>query len=135
MEISNTYNGGPKETGVKTPEKDNEGNSSVNQDNNPKTSGDSQPQEGKEVVNEQEQNDIVNGQGGEGVEEFVDIAASNTRQANDSPLNNENGTTAGSGIAPKEDEDDDDEDDDDDPLKELEIGDDPEEEKKKIPVM
>ncbi len=33
------------------------------------------------------------------------------------------------------DEDDDDDDDDDDPLTELEIGDDPDETKKKIPVM
>jgi hypothetical protein len=85
MEIKNTYNGGADINGPKTPEKDKLGNTSVEKDDDPKTSGDSQPQQGENVVNAQEQNDVVNGQDGTGAEEFVDSANANTEKANTNP--------------------------------------------------
>lgn len=88
MEIKNTFNGGPNLNGPKTPEKDKMGNKQVEQDSNEaKTSGDSQVQEGQNIVNEQEQNDIVNNQGGDGAEEYVnDEANINTKMANKDPI-------------------------------------------------
>lgn len=85
MEIKNTYNGGADVNGPKTPETDKHGNDSVQKDNDAKTSGDSQPQQGDNVVNQQEQNDVVNGQDGNGAEEFVDSANNNSEKANTNP--------------------------------------------------
>lgn len=92
METTNTFNGVNNSTGPKTPEKDKQGNTEVEQNDNVNTSGDSQVQQGEEVVNEEGQNDIVNGQDGSAAEEFINSAANHrTSEANDSPLNNENG--------------------------------------------
>lgn len=135
MEIKNLFNGGADNSGPNTPTKDKNGNEQIELSNDPKTSRDSEVQDGKDVVNEQEQNDIVNGQDGSAAEEYVNSANNSTKVANDSPLNNENGRGYDSGVMADDDDDDDDDDKDDDPLKEIEIGDDPEEEKKKIPIM
>ncbi len=88
-----------KDLGPKTPEQDPKGNDQVEKDNGAKSSGESNPQDGKNVVNEQDQNDIVNGQNGAGIEEFVDSAANNTRKGNDSALNNENSAAPGHSAA------------------------------------
>ncbi len=95
METTNTFNGVNNATGPKTPEKDNKGNTEVEQNDELNSSGDSQVQQAEEVVNEEEQNDIVNGQGGAAAEEFVDSAANHrTRDANDIPLINEDSYTS-----------------------------------------
>lgn len=102
METTNTFNGVNNATGPKTPEKDKKGNTEVEQNDNVNTSGDSQVQQGEEIVNEEEQNDIVNGQGGDAAEEFINSAANySTSEANDSPLNNENGYNSKSTPAPQ----------------------------------
>lgn len=95
METTNTFNGVNNATGPKTPEKDKKGNTEVEQNDDLNSSGDSQVQQAEEVVNEEEQNDIVNGQGGAAAEEFVDSAANyRTRDANDTPLINEESYTS-----------------------------------------
>lgn len=94
METNNLYAGGPKNIGVNTPEKDKLGNKEVEQNEQPNTSGDSEPQDGKNIVNEQDQNRVVNGDGGEAAEEYITSAGNNTRKANDTPFNNENGVAA-----------------------------------------
>lgn len=92
MKTSNTFNGVQNSTGPKTPEKDKNGNTEVEQNKDLNESGDSQVQQGQEIVNEEEQNDIVNGQGGDAAEEYINSAANTkTSMANDTPLNNENG--------------------------------------------
>ncbi len=102
METTNTFNGVNNATGPKTPEKDNRGNTEVEQNDNVNTSGDSQVQKGEEIVNEEEQNDIVNGQGGDAAEEFINSAANlRTSQANDTPLNNENGYNSKNKVVPQ----------------------------------
>ncbi len=91
-----------------------------------KTSGESTVQQGQQVVNEEDQNKAINKE--QANEEYVSDINNNTIQANENP-------TGLVGLNMLGDEDDDDDDDDDDPLTEIEIGDDPEETKKKIPVM
>ena len=91
-----------------------------------KTSGESTVQQGQQVVNEEDQNKAINKE--QANEEYVSDINNNTVQANENP-------TGLVGLNMLGDEDDDDDDDDDDPLTEIEIGDDPEETKKKIPVM
>ena len=92
MDTTNTFNGVNNSTGPKTPETDKKGNTNVEQNDELNSSGDSQVQHGEEIVNEEEQNEIVNGQGGDAAEEFVDSAANQrTIDANDTPLNNVNG--------------------------------------------
>lgn len=95
-----------------------------------KTSGESTVQEGQQVVNEEDQNKAINKE--QTNEEYVSDINNNTIQANENP-------TGLVGVAmpgkDDEDEDDDDDDDDDEPLTEIEIGDDPDQTKKKLPVM
>ena len=87
METTNTFNGVNNKTGPKTPETDKNGNTNVERNDDLNSSGDSQVQQGEEIVNEEQQNDIVNGEGGDAAEEFVDSASNErTRDANETPL-------------------------------------------------
>jgi hypothetical protein len=83
-----------------------------------KNTGESMPQDGETVVNEQEQNKSVN------QEEFIEDAAQNTHEAN---------ATDGEGKLPSGNFNTNDEDDDDTEI--LVIGDDTDETQKKIPTL
>lgn len=92
MDTTNTFNGVNNATGPKTPEKDKKGNTEVEQNDNVNTSGDSQVQQGEEIVNEEEQNDIVNGQDGAAAEEFINSTPNHSISgASATPLINEDG--------------------------------------------
>jgi hypothetical protein len=78
------------------------------------------------VVNEEDQNKAINKE--QTNEEYVSDINNNTIQANENP-------TGLVGLAMLADDNDEDDDDDDDPLTEIEIGDDPDETEKKLPVM
>ena len=68
-------------------------------------------------------------------QEYIEQANDNTEVANENPVQNGKGMTMVlSAVDDDDDDEDDDDDDDDDPLTETEIGDDPGETKKKIPV-
>jgi hypothetical protein len=111
--------------------KDPKTSSSNGESSEEKTSGESTVQEGQQVVNEEDQNKAINTE--QTNEEYISDINNNTIEANKNPT----GLTglAMPGGNDDEDDEDDEDDDDDDPLKEIEIGDDPEETKKKIPVM
>ncbi len=93
-----------------------------------KTSGESTVQQGQQVVNEEDQNKAINKE--QTNEEYVSDLNNNTIQANENPTG-----LVGFSLQGDDDDEDDDDDDDDDPLTEIEIGDDPDETKRKIPVM
>lgn len=102
MKPTNTFNGVNNATGPKTPEKDKEGNTEVEQKDELNSSGDSQVQQADEIVNEEEQNDIVNGQSGAAAEEFVDSAASyQPKDENDAPQINVSGYSSNKNESPK----------------------------------
>lgn len=94
-----------------------------------KTTGESTVQQGEQVVNEEDQNKVINKE--QTNEEYVSDINNNTIEANKNPTGLVNLATPGG----DDDDDEDDDDDDDDPLTEIEIGDDPDDTKKKIPVM
>lgn len=109
MEIQNTFNGKADNVGPKTPNTDKVtkgGTVNGGSTYNPNESGDSAVQEGEGVVNQQNQNVAVNGQEGvtvngqevTGGEEYISDVNRNTVQANDTPLNNENGLKDNAGI-------------------------------------
>lgn len=99
--------------------------------NDDKTTGDSQVQNGTGVV----QHEVEPGyEKSDDQQEYIEQANDNTEVANESPVRDGKGMT-NSAIVLKDGDDDDEDEDDDDPLTEIEIGDDPEETKKKIPVM
>ncbi|MCW3106872.1 MAG: hypothetical protein JWQ09_1378 [Segetibacter sp.] len=108
---------------------------STDSKDNSKTTGDSEVQDGEGVVRPEAQEKPY--EKSEEQQEYIDQANNNTESANESPVQNGKGMTMLANITGKDDDDDDDndDDDDDDPLTEPEIGDDPNETKKKIPVM
>ena len=98
-----------------------------------KTTGDSQVQDGKGVVDHEVEQPYEKG---EDQQEYIEQANNNTEVANESPVQNGKGMTMLANVSGQEEDDDDDSDeDDDDPLTETQIGDDPDDTKKKIPVM
>ncbi len=108
--------------------------SSTDGKSNSKTTGDSQVQDGEGIVDHEVERPYEKG---DDQQEYIEQANNNTEAANESPVKNGKGMTMLSTIAEDNDDDDDDseDDDDDDPLTEIEIGDDPDDTKKKIPVM
>src|SRR3954463_6064320 len=100
-----------------------------------RTTGDSEVQDGTGVVKHEEEPSYERG---DDQQEYIEQANNNTAVGNESPVQDGKGLTMSATFASKlsddDDDDEDDEDDDDDPLTEIEIGDDPEESKKKIPV-
>jgi len=110
--------------------KDPKTSSSNGESSDEKTTGESTVQQGEQVVNEEDQNKVINKE--QTNEEYVSDINNNTIEANKNPIGLVNLAMPG---GDDDDDEDDDEDDDDDPLKEIEIGDDPDETKKKIPVM
>lgn len=103
--------------------------SSTDSKDNSKTTGDSQVQDGEGVVRPEEQEKSYDKS--EEQQEYIEEANNNTASGNESPVQNGKGMTMCANSA----SDDDDDDDDDDPSTDIEIGDDPDETKKKIPVM
>lgn len=91
---------------------------------NSKTTRDSEVQDGKGVVEHEVEMPYEKG---DDQQEYIEQANDNTEVANESPVQN------GKGMAMLFDTNS--HDDEDDPLIETEIGDDPDETKKKIPVM
>ena len=98
-----------------------------------KTTGDSEVQDGTGVdVHEEEKNY----EKGDDQQEYIEQANNNTEVANKSPVQDGKGMTMLANVRNgMDDEDDDDEEDGDDPLTEIEIGDDPNETNKKLPIM
>jgi hypothetical protein len=116
------------ETGPSTPPKIPNNNETSDTTNNGENSGESTVQEGKDVVNTQEQEKVVNE---EAQEEYINDINIQTTTNSSSQLESKFSLPGD-----EDDEDDDDEDDDDDDDGDpIEIGDDPAETKKKIPVM
>lgn len=107
--------------------------SSTDSKNNSKTTADSQVQDGKGVERPEEQEKPY--EKNDEQEEYIDQANNNTETANESPVQNGKGMTMYASIAGENDDEDDDNEEDDDPPTEIEIGDDPDETSKKIPVM
>lgn len=105
--------------------------SSTDGKSNSKTRGDSQVQDGSGVVDHEVERPYEKG---DDQQEYIEQANNNTEAANESPVQNGKGMTMLTTFTSDSDDDDDD-DDDDDPLIEIEIGDDPNDTKKKIPVM
>jgi hypothetical protein len=102
---------------------------------NSKTTGDSQVQDGKGVVEHEVERPYEKG---DDQQEYIEQANNNTEVANESPVQNGKGMTmlTSTLMSDADDDDSDDDDsDDDDPFTEIEIGDDPDDTKKKIPVM
>lgn len=99
-----------------------------------KTTGDSEVQDGRGVVDHEVEPPYEKA---EDQQEYIEQANNNTDVANESPVQDGKGMTMLATVAGEQDDedDDDDSDDDDDPFTEIEIGDDPDETKKKIPVM
>ncbi len=127
--MEDTYNADPADS--KAPK-----TSSTDGKSNSKTTGESQVQDGQGVVDHEIERPYEKG---EDQQEYIEQANNNTANANDSPVKNGKGMTMsamvlGNSVDDDEDDSNDDED-DDDPLTELQIGDDPDETKKKIPVM
>lgn len=107
--------------------------SSTDGKSNSKNSGDSQVQDGTGVVDHEVERPYEKG---DDQQEYIEQANNNTETANESPVQNGKGMTMSASLDNSiDDEDDDDDDSDDDPLTEIEIGDDPDETKKKIPIM
>lgn len=96
---------------------------------NSKTTGESEVQDGKGVADHVEKPY----EKADDQQEYIEQANDNTEVANESPVQNGKGMTMVLNVG-DDDQDDDDNDSDDDPLTEPEIGDDPTETKKKIPV-
>jgi hypothetical protein len=110
--------------------------SSTDSKDNSKTTPDSQEQNGIGVAN----HDKKLYEKSEEQEEYIDNANNNTATGNDDPVQDGKGMTMCAGLSlMDEDDDDDDEDDedddDDDDGDAFEVGDDPSETKKKMPVM
>lgn len=107
--------------------------SSTDGKSNTKTSGDSEVQEGKGVVDHEVERPYEKG---DDQQEYIEQANNNTEVANESPVKNGKGMTMSSIYGDATSADDDDEDsNDDEPSPEIVIGDDPDDSKKKIPVM
>jgi hypothetical protein len=105
--------------------------SSTDGKNSSKTTGDSEVQDGKGVVDHEVERPYEKG---DDQQEYIEQANNNTEVANESPVQNGKGVTMLATGHNDDDEDDDDED-SNDPLTEIEIGDDTNETEKKLPVM
>jgi FAD/FMN-containing dehydrogenase len=105
--------------------------SSTDGTNSSKTTGDSQVQNGAGVI--KNETEIPADKADDPIE-YIEQANNNTEVANQSPVQNGKGMTMSATFSNEDDDDDDDDDDGEDPLTEVEIGDDPDETKKKIPV-
>lgn len=106
--------------------------SSTDGKSNSKTTGDSQVQDGSGVVDHEVERPYEKA---DDQQEYIEQANNNTEAANESPVQNGKGMTMLTTLTSDSDEDDEDDEDEDDPLTEIEIGDDPNDTKKKIPVM
>ena len=110
--------------------------SSTDGKSNSKTTGDSEVQDGEGVVEHEEKRPYEKA---DDQQEYIEEANNNTKVANESPVQNGKGMTMLTGTmmsdADDDDSDEDDDSDDDDPFTEIEIGVDPDDTKKKIPVM
>ncbi len=107
--------------------------SSTDGKSNSKTTGDSEVQDGTGVVDHEVERPYEKG---DDQQEYIEQANNNTEVANESPVQNGKGMTMSAPDYEDDGDDDDDSDDDDtDPLTEIEIGDDPNETEKKLPVM
>lgn len=107
--------------------------SSTDGKSNSKTTGDSQVQDGTGVVDHEVEKSYEKS---DEQQEYIEQANNNTEAANESPVQNGKGMTMlADGAGTQDDDDDDDDSDDDDPFTEIEIGDNPDDTKKKIPVM
>ncbi len=104
--------------------------SSTDGKSNSKTTGDSQVQDGEGVVEHEIERPYEKS---DDQQEYIEQANNNTEAANESPVQNGKGMTMSATSAGDAPDDRDDE--DDDYLTETEIGDDPDETKRKIPVM
>lgn len=107
--------------------------SSTDGKSNSKTTGESQVQDGQGVVDHEVERPYEKG---DDQQEYIEQANNNTEAANESPVQNGKGMTMLTTVL-SDSSDDDEEDDgsDNDPFTEIGIGDDPDETKKKIPVM
>ncbi len=103
--------------------------SSTDGKNSSKTTGDSEVQDGKGVVDHEVERPYEKG---DDQQEYIEQANNNTEVANESPVQNGKGVTM---LATGPNDDDDDDEDSNDPLTEIEIGDDTNETEKKLPVM
>src|SRR4028118_493449 len=106
--------------------------SSTDGKSNSKTTGESQVQDGLGVVDHEVERPYEKG---DDQQEYIEQANNNTETANESPVQNGKGMTMLTTVLADSSDDDEDDDSDDDPLTEIGIGDDPDETKKKIPVM
>jgi hypothetical protein len=108
--------------------------SSTDGKSNSKTTGDSQVQDGQGVEEHEVERPYEKG---DDQQEYIEQANNNTETANESPVQNGKGMTSLANVNEDQEEDDDEDesDDDDDPLTNIEIGDDPNDIKRKIPVM
>ena len=100
-----------------------------------KTTGDSQEQNGIGIANHHEDKSYDKS---DEQQEYIEQANNNTAAGNDDPVQDGKGMTMCAPLMGESDEDDDDDDEDDDgdnPYTEIEVGDDPDETRKKIPVM
>ena len=104
--------------------------SSTDSKQNSKTTGDSQVQDGEGVVRPEEQEKAY--EKSEEQQEYLEDANNNTASANESPVKDGKGLTMSTNNDGSEEDDDDE---DHDPSTEIEIGDDPDETQKKIPIM
>lgn len=105
--------------------------SSTDGKNSSKTTGDSEVQDGKGVVDHEVERPYEKG---DDQQEYIEQANNNTEVANESPVQNGKGVTM-LATGPNDDDEDDDDEDSNDPLTEIEIGDDTNETEKKLPVM
>jgi hypothetical protein len=104
--------------------------SSTDSKNNSKTTGDSQVQDGSGIARTEQQEKAY--EKSDEQQEYIEQANNNTEVANEAPV--KDGKTLSMIANTGDDDDDDDEDDDDDPDTDIEVGDDPDGTKKKIPV-
>jgi hypothetical protein len=106
--------------------------SSTDSKDNDLTTGDSQQQDGAGVAVHEEEKTYEKS---DEQQEYIEDANNNTAVANESPVQDGKSMTMSANIFGSMDGDDDDDDDNEDPLTEIEIGDDPDETSKKLPVM
>jgi hypothetical protein len=96
-----------------------------------KTTGDSEVQNGVGIANHEEDRAYDKS---EDQQEYIEQANNNTAAGNESPVQNGKGMTMSANIFADDDEAEDD-DHDNEPLADIEIGDDPDETERKLPVM
>ena len=110
---------------------DNIKTSSTDSKNNPIATGDSKVQDGEGVTKQEEETKSY--ENSEEQEEYIDNANNNTQSGNTDPVQDGKGLTMSGSILFSDEDDDNDEDDDDGDVL-TEVGDDPNETNKKIPI-